>query len=53
MQVVKEVGPMSLCQKDGHFFLVRCKEERSQNFSSQKEAWSALRNRQIRWRDLG
>lgn len=49
-EVVRMVGnSMALCKENNHYFLIRCREERSQNFGTEKEAWTALRNRKVHW----
>lgn len=50
MSIVKQVGSMVLAREGDKFWLIRCNEERSQDFKTEQEAWSTLRMRKIRWR---
>lgn len=52
MSIVKQVGPMSLVQEGEKFWLIRCNEERSQDFKTEQEAWITLRSGRVRWHKI-
>jgi len=49
MEVVKKVGPITLCMENGKFYLVHCKTRKSQPFDTDKQAWITLRSHGIHW----
>jgi hypothetical protein len=51
MSIVKTVGVMKLVTEGDKFWLIR-EKERSQDFQSEKEAWTVLRNGKVRWHKI-
>lgn len=53
MPIVKQIGTTMVLAREGDkFWLIRCKEERSQDFKTEQEVWTTLRSGRVRWHKL-